>query len=541
MSDDLLWNLLAGEGGVVPLGPVVASDGGPDATKRHRIAWRPVHVLALIVFGLCFDAIARADTMGIGMSIALSVAGLGQLADRETRSRTRLALVGSAVALAWCLALRSSAWIGAPTFLMSVTLLSVASTGSREFAVRRLRDVMRSALRVLAGPVALWDDSRGRVGPWLGKAKRHSRSTAGVIRGVVLAVPVLALLGALLSSGDKVFADSLAFRAPGVGPVAGHVALFSVGALTLAMFLAASARPVAIVIPREDRSRIGTIEVLMILLSVSALYILFGIVQVIAIIGGDAHVRTTTGLTYAEYARSGFFQLLAVSVLTLFVLGLTRYAVGTTLRVRRSVAAASELVVLLTLGIVAVAFRRMSLYESAYGFTMRRLLPHIVIAVLGVVFTMLAVAYAGDLRRSTVRVVSEEPAVSRTATWLVSSSIAVAVVAMFGVNVVNLEAVVARSQLARVAKGESVAAQEIRGLGPDAVPSVVAWLRTHPVAAASNPADTGPAVASRTVTFATLAEELDAVRTWACSTRPRSGWAAYTLSWRNAERAANRC
>lgn len=36
--------------------------------------------------------------------------------------------------------------------------------------------------------------------------------------------------------------------------------------------------------------------------------------------GGHAHVLETEGLTYAEYAREGFWQLLWVSALTLLVL-----------------------------------------------------------------------------------------------------------------------------------------------------------------------------------------------------------------------------
>ena len=52
-----------------------------------------------------------------------------------------------------------------------------------------------------------------------------------------------------------------------------------------------------------------------------ALFLAFVAVQATVLFGGHAHVLETEGLTYAEYARQGFWQLLWVSALTLLVLG----------------------------------------------------------------------------------------------------------------------------------------------------------------------------------------------------------------------------
>ena len=51
-----------------------------------------------------------------------------------------------------------------------------------------------------------------------------------------------------------------------------------------------------------------------------ALFVAFVAVQATVLFGGHAHVLETEGLTYAEYARQGFWQLLWVSALTLLVL-----------------------------------------------------------------------------------------------------------------------------------------------------------------------------------------------------------------------------
>ena len=61
------------------------------------------------------------------------------------------------------------------------------------------------------------------------------------------------------------------------------------------------------------------------LTAVNLLFAAFVAVQLTALFGGDAWVLKTAGLTYAEYARQGFFQLVIVSV---FVLGIVAVAAG---------------------------------------------------------------------------------------------------------------------------------------------------------------------------------------------------------------------
>jgi hypothetical protein len=51
-----------------------------------------------------------------------------------------------------------------------------------------------------------------------------------------------------------------------------------------------------------------------------ALFGAFAAAQLVVLAGGGRHVIETAGLTYAQYARSGFFQLLAVAVITLLIL-----------------------------------------------------------------------------------------------------------------------------------------------------------------------------------------------------------------------------
>src|SRR5690606_36158784 len=94
----------------------------------------------------------------------------------------------------------------------------------------------------------------------------------------------------------------------------------------------------------------------------------FVLVQVGALVGGHGYVRRTAGLSYAEYARQGFGQLLAATALTLVVVAVAaRRAPRETSGDRSAVRAALGVLCLGTLGVVASALRRMALYVDAFG------------------------------------------------------------------------------------------------------------------------------------------------------------------------------
>ena len=106
-----------------------------------------------------------------------------------------------------------------------------------------------------------------------------------------------------------------------------------------------------------------------------AVLALFVGVQFVVLFGSDDYVLRTTGLTYAEYARSGFWQLLAVTALALGVLALgSRWAPARTPAERAAKRGLLAALALLTLVVVASAINRMWLYQQAYGFTVLRLL-----------------------------------------------------------------------------------------------------------------------------------------------------------------------
>ena len=111
------------------------------------------------------------------------------------------------------------------------------------------------------------------------------------------------------------------------------------------------------------------------LAALDALYLLFLAVQSAGLFGGPDYLAAR-GLSYADWARNGFFQMVGVTILNLAVLlpGLTlsrrEGRAWTALRLLSAGLAVESLVLL------ASACWRMTLYVSAYGLSFKRLMTY---------------------------------------------------------------------------------------------------------------------------------------------------------------------
>ena len=123
------------------------------------------------------------------------------------------------------------------------------------------------------------------------------------------------------------------------------------------------------------------------------LFIAFVAVQASILFGGHTHVLETEGLTYAEYARQGFWQLLWVSGLTMLVLsGVIRVAGRATAADRRLLRVLVGTLCATSVVVVISAIHRMWVYQQAYGFSTERLMVITIEVWLGAVFLLVAAA-----------------------------------------------------------------------------------------------------------------------------------------------------
>jgi hypothetical protein len=113
------------------------------------------------------------------------------------------------------------------------------------------------------------------------------------------------------------------------------------------------------------RGRLGSTEAATLLVALDLLFAVFVILQATYLFGGRSTLDAG-GLTYAEYARRGFFELLAVAFV---VGGLVLSLEAFVNRRSRAYLASCLLLVALTVVVLASAFLRLRLYQDAYGWT----------------------------------------------------------------------------------------------------------------------------------------------------------------------------
>src|SRR3989338_4781573 len=221
-----------------------------------------------------------------------------------------------------------------------------------------------------------------------------------VLKGIILAVPILIIFGVLFSQADLAFSQFI----KNFVDINISERTIQYLVLLLVAFVAALSFISYIFFPKETEPKLAAkqsdtvaqpgkaIEMMVSLGLISALFLIFIGFQITYLFGGEANI-IEAGFTYSEYARRGFFELLAVVMLSLLVLlSSEKYAGVESKRDRRFLVPA--LILIVEVGVIIFsAFKRLSLYIDAYGLTMPRLYVAGFIMLLLVLFILIAVKF----------------------------------------------------------------------------------------------------------------------------------------------------
>lgn len=462
-----------------------------------------------LVLGLLGDALLRAEPWGLNVLLWVG-ALVGASAALYGRGRLKLGregrwLVPCAVAFAAGFAWRDSLALKALNACLILVLLALALLRARGGLIRLagMTDYalagVASGLSAAFGPLMLLFEDIGWKeiprGGW-------TRKAAAVLRGLVIAVPLLFVFGALFVAADAAY-EGLVNQTFNFDPdaVASHVIIFGLLAWTSAGFLrgmfmggraAGGGRASAFVVlglgggaqgeavkaepsgegaagpgeaegrtlARAFSPRLGSVEVGVVLGLLNALFFSFVAVQLRYFFGGAPVVLDAVGPTFAEYARRGFFELVWVAALVLPMLlsahWLLRKNDPACERLFRWLA--GGLLVMLFV-IMASAVGRMRLYQSAYGQTELRLYTTAFMGWLAVVFVWFALTVLRGARE-------------RFACGALVSALAVA----GALHLLNPNDHIVRTNAALAGGRRSFDAVYAQSLGADAVPALLETL-----------------------------------------------------------------
>lgn len=192
---------------------------------------------------------------------------------------------------------------------------------------------------------------------------RHSpdRSVAALLRAVVVGFVVVLWLGILMASGDVVFGHVVSELFGGSWIT--HLVLILLMAVPSSVLALTAARSTE---PSAPELRSFRVEALTSLWATALMLMAWCGIQVVVATGGADAVLAAEGVTVADYAREGFFQLVAVAAVALTVVHVA-HRVGGGDRIPVS-AIGLGLAVL-----ISISYSRLAYYVDAFGLTMLRL------------------------------------------------------------------------------------------------------------------------------------------------------------------------
>ena len=423
---------------------------------------------AALVLGVSGDILLRATPWGVNffiwitllVGLAISIARWGRVGiGGEGRW-----MVFAAIVFASGIVLRDSPVVVSLDVLAVMISLSLAVWRGRSGSLRRagisdyviggtLAGIFASAGPVPVGVIDIdWREAlRGR---WKGGA-------LAVSRGVLLAAPLLVLFGALFVAADAVF-ERLVLEVFGfdLAKVFSHLFLACFFAWITAGLLWAGLMayiPQDLGLPRPRAISLGIVEVGVVLGLLDLLFLTFVVIQVRYLFGGAGHVAATAGLTYAEYARHGFFELATVTALALPLLLLSHWLFRPENRTHElAFKALAMLMVALLFAVVASALQRMYLYTSEFGLTELRLYTTVFMFWISAVLVWFVLTILRSRR-------------NRFAFGALVAGFA----AIVAINAMNPDALIAKTNIDRLQQGKRFDPYYLTTLSADAVPVIV--------------------------------------------------------------------
>ncbi len=222
-----------------------------------------------------------------------------------------------------------------------------------------------------------------------------------VMRGILIALPIVVLFAYLLATADVVFNQKLADiferitlrRTPEYILRIGLILLYTY--LLAGTFLHTESQSKDEKLVGEDQSIIksflGFTESSIILGSVAVLFFTFVMVQFRYFFGGVENIGVA-GFTYSTYARRGFNELALVAFFSLLlILGLSAITRRETKIQRRNFSGLSVAIVIQVIVILVSAYQRITLGIQWHGYSRYRLYPRIFLIWVGLLLVAVIV------------------------------------------------------------------------------------------------------------------------------------------------------
>ena len=241
--------------------------------------------------------------------------------------------------------------------------------------IKRFLDVLREILGLIFKPLDYISSFYKESAKELPKGK-ISQNTKKVLKSLLIVIPVVIVVLLLLISADQIFGNLFSkFNILIENETIGKIIIRIINFVILFFYLGGTLYYISKKykddnVEEEKKGLKDPLTINILLTTLNIIYIVFDIIQINSLL---LH-RVSSGFNYADYARSGFFQLMFISVINIVIILLSKKS-----KEKNYTKIMSLLTVLLTLVIIVSSFYRMFLYEQAYGYTVLRLGVYIIL------------------------------------------------------------------------------------------------------------------------------------------------------------------
>ncbi|MBU3210658.1 DUF4153 domain-containing protein [Clostridium algidicarnis] len=228
-----------------------------------------------------------------------------------------------------------------------------------------------------------------------GKAiKKDKEVYKSILQGILISIPVILLLGSLLSGADNVFGYY-------IKNLNEAVTLFRIGdsfwqlisSIFVAVYIFGLIWSFRYKFRDEsdqyfEKKTMEPIKIITLLIIINMLYLVFTKVQISYLYAGDVKLLPG-GLSYSEYARKGFFELVIVTIINMVLISFFKAKViEESEKLSITLNILYTLIVGFTLNMMFSAFYKMNMYVEAFGYTRLRILVQLFIILLGIVIIL---------------------------------------------------------------------------------------------------------------------------------------------------------
>ncbi len=362
-----------------------------------------------ILLGLAFDLFFWEKTPGISFPIFVALillSGILVLADSNIRPNKRALLliipIGFFATMTFLRVEPMTTFLNYLLTFVFLAFFALSYTGGRWFSFT-LSDYVAGFFKLagstLASPLSFINETRKEKKE--SDIEKKSRNLFPILRGVLIALPIVAIFASLLSSADVIFAQRLddfikLFKLENLPEyIFRGILILIIAYFLLGILLHAARKSENKKLVGEEKRLLspflGFTESSIVLGSVLVLFISFVVIQFQYFFGGNANIHIE-GYTYAEYARRGFSELVTVAFFSLLLfLSLSAITRREKKSQQKIFSISGIALVALVLVMLLSAFYRLKLYESAYGFSRLRIYPHIFMIWLGILLIAIVI------------------------------------------------------------------------------------------------------------------------------------------------------